>query len=333
MAEILPDDINQVNDDGDVVVRDDLADSYGFTGNTIRETEEDIEESKKPIRSRVARAASKIIFTPNPADTAQAPDGNVETGDGIDEEELLEGTSAAGKKRSVRMAEALRTHGFAPENHLALTRYSLREATPSISGSAKVFNTIYLHQKKLLESKDEDEPVDGEMPKRTMFAVAREYRGFIERARTAQSALTSLTQYLEREDPTTPLAETRSFDKKSWIHEGILYQAVVTLQLMENEDALARGKTQELPKLEEYFSSDHDVTDALDENIVHSFTVGEVLKRAEEGIERHKKARQYWIEQLQEVVKFGHRGNYAAIAAKKELERLNIAVLADATMQ
>lgn len=330
MTEHLADGINQVNDDGDVTVRDDLVDSYGFTGNTIRDTEEDAKEETKPHRSKVARTASRIIFSnPAPANTTKLPDNNVEADEGVEEEELLEGTSAAGKKRSVRMAEALETHGFAPENYLALTRYSLREATTSISGSAKVFNTIYLHQKKLVEGKAEDEPVDAEMPKRTMFAVAREYKGFIERARTAQSALTSLTQYLEREDPSRPLKETRIFEKKAWMHEGILYQAVVTLQLMANEDALAAGKTEKLPKLEEYFSSDRDVTDSLDEGIVGKFTVEEVLKRAEEGIERHKKARQYWIDQLREVVRFGHKGNYAAIAAKKVLESLNVIVEAD----
>ncbi len=324
MTENLSDDINQVNDDGDVVVRDDLVDSYGFTGNTIKDEDEGAAEETKPIRSRVARTASKIIFSESRSiDTTPSPE-DIQTDEVIDEEELLEGTSAAGKKRSVRMSEALRAHGFTPENYLALSRYSLREATTSISGSAKVFNIIYLHQKKLLEDKGDDEQADPNMPKKTMFAVAKEYKSFITRARTAQGSLVSLMQYLEHEDESTPLEKTRTFEKKAWMHEGALYQAVVTLQLMANEDALAEGKTQKLPKLEQYFSSDRDVTDTLDEDVVRSFTVGEVVERAKEGIERHKNARQYWIEQLQEVIRFGNKGNYAALAAKKVLEDLNV---------
>jgi hypothetical protein len=342
MSENLPDGINQINDDGDVVVRDDLPDAYDFTGNTIRNPEEDAKEDTKFVRSKVARKASKIIFTPAPApaNVVQQLDDNIEDDEGIEEEELLEGTSAAGKKRSFRMAEALEKHGFAPESYRALTWYSLREATTSISGSAKVFNVIYQRQLNILKGNItktqpdpqtgelpdtiDQAPVDPNMPKKTMFVIAKEYEGFIKRARTAQSSLAGLTQYLEHEDPSTPLAETRVFEKKAWMHEGILYQAVVTLQLMANEDALAAGKTEKLPKLQEYFSSERDVTDTLDEDIVHEFTVGEVLERAKEGIERHKKARQYWIEQLQEVIKFGGRGNYAALAAKKILVSLNV---------
>lgn len=364
--EILPDGINAVDDDGDVVIRDDLVDKRGIIGNSIVH-ENDGEDfgfftDKIPdqTKTRYKRgalpqetvlAAGDIIFGDNRFDHRGVYDlGDVSTleSDPIPEqltdeeisidEELLEGTSAAGKKRSVRAAEAYRNHGFIPSSYGALVRYSLREAIGRVGGTATVFNKIFIRQKKLTEAKmeearrlddqwdytDEIEFPDPESPKKTMFAIAKEYKGYIEQARSALSSLKQLDESLEDEDDAKPLDELRLFKNKAWRHDGWIYKAVVTMQLMNDGDALAKGKTEKLPGIASYYVNDPEVANKLDTGVVQSMDVVQAKARVKEGIDRYTKEYQYFVDQLQEVVKFGHRNNLASIAARKTLEALHV---------